>query len=140
MRWNLSSDPHNAYTFKLYTNKFVIRRGSQTAVILLALCAIRGPGLLISKDFFQEATQQLTDERFWEVVSTYFYMLRHGSHRKNFQQLFYCVGIHCRRNAFAEPSLATTERLMGGTYELRRSDWLTCHDKPSFIQIGSDIQ
>jgi hypothetical protein len=56
--------------------------------------------------------------------------------------------IHCHRNVFTEPLPSNDRgdnkyghRMMGGIYEVRRWDGLTCHDiNTKFHKIGSGIQ
>jgi hypothetical protein len=58
---------------------------------------------------------------------------RHGPHRKRCVQQLFCF-ISCRGNVFTKPlpsndgGYAYRHRLMGGIYEVRRWDGLSCHD------------
>jgi hypothetical protein len=77
------------------------------------------------------------NNKFWEELIAYFPFIRHGPHRKRRVRQFYycCVCILCRGNVFTGPLPSNDRgihiqihRLMGGIYEVRRSDGLRCHD------------
>jgi hypothetical protein len=77
-----------------------------------------------------------SNKKFWEERIAYFPLIQYGSHRKRpVQQFFYCYV--CIRDAvtFLPNRYLTTiegytlrHRLIGGTYEVRHSDGLNCHD------------
>jgi hypothetical protein len=50
-------------------------------------------------------TLLINNKKFWEELTAYFPLIRHGPHRKRrLQQFFYCcVSIYCRGNIFTEP-------------------------------------
>jgi hypothetical protein len=67
--------------------------------------------------------------KFWEELIAYFRLIRHGPHRKQRVQQFFCccVCFRGRGKVFTEPLPSNdrgihiqTQRLMGGIYEVRR--------------------
>lgn len=69
-------------------------------------------------------------KEFQELI-TYFSLIRHRPHTKDLlQQLYVATGTSLRSLSLATKGgmHIQTHRSMGGIYELRRWDWLSCHD------------
>jgi hypothetical protein len=76
----------------------------------------------------------LLNKKFWEELIAYFHLKGDEAHRKVLKNSYIVACIRCRSNVFTKPLPSNdrihiqTHRLMGGIYEVRRSDVLSSHD------------